>query len=148
MKPFVGILMDALFIALLIWCSVTDLKKRIIPNLVISMLLFLGLFHVGFIIASHNTWWIYPSGLLLAVPFFIAWIRGSIGAGDVKLVIAITLYMGLLKSILAFMIMLPMLIALIFHSLIKRKTVKFTIPLAPVLSVGVISTLLLETYIL
>ena len=139
---FLCILMDAFFIGLLIWCSYTDTRKRIVPNVAIALLLCLGIVHTVLMGLAGNTWWTYPTGMVFAVPFFISWLRGSMGAGDVKLVMAITLYLGLLNTVMAFALMIPVLIAFMVRSLIKEKTLKCRIPVAPVLSFGAMGAIL------
>lgn len=143
MESFAGILMDAFFVGLLIWCSYTDIRKRIVPNIAIVSLLCLGVTHIGLAVTTNSTWWTYPTGMVFAVPFFISWIRGSMGAGDVKLVIAITLYLGLLNTIAAFALMVPVLMVVMVRSWRKNKTLECQIPFAPVLAFGAIGTVLI-----
>ena len=133
-----SILMDAFFIALLLWCTNTDLKERIILNLQIVLLICLGFAHTGLVIMNGNTWWIYPAGLLFAIPFFTAWLKNSMGAGDVKLVMAIALYLGLWGTLVAFALMIPVLIVMIICAKRKHNTLK-RIPFAPVIGTGAIS---------
>ena len=140
METLAGILMDAFFIGLLIWCSYTDIRKHIVPNIAITLLLCLGVSHIGLGVVMNNTWWTYPLSLVFAVPFFISWIRGSMGAGDVKLVMAITLYLGLLNTVVAFALMVPVLMVVMVRSWRKNKTLKCQIPFAPVLAFGAIGT--------
>ena len=92
------ILTDALFIALLIWCAYTDIRTRTVSNTAVILLLCLGLAHTVLIRLSGSVWWPYPVGLALAVPFFIVWLKGGMGAGDVKLLMGIGLYLGLLNT--------------------------------------------------
>lgn len=131
-----SILMDVFFIALLLWCSYTDIRKRIVSNLTIALLLCLGFAHTILMTLTGIPWWTYPAGMILAVPLFLAWLRGYMGAGDVKLVMAIGLYMGLLNTVIAFALIVPLLAILMIRSLIKNKTLKGAIPLAPVLAFG------------
>jgi Flp pilus assembly protein protease CpaA len=133
---FFGILTDAFFIALLVWCGYTDIRKRIVSNIAILILLCLGLAHTALMILSGNTWWIYPAGLPLAVPFLIAWLRNSMGAGDVKLVVVIGFYLGMLNILVAFVLMVLALAFLMIHSWVKARTIKGAIPFAPVLAIG------------
>jgi Flp pilus assembly protein protease CpaA len=128
--------MDAFFIALLVWCSSTDIRSRTVSNLPVFLMLCLGIVHTALIAQAGGTWWTYPAGMVFAIPFFISWLRGGMGAGDVKLVIVITLYLGLLNAIIAFVLMVPVLAVLMVKSLIKKKTLKCRIPFAPVLSIG------------
>ena len=130
------ILTDAFFIALLIWCAHTDICTRTVSNTAVILLLCLGLVHTVLIELSGSAWWPYPAGLALAVPFFIVWLKGGMGAGDAKLLMGIGLYLGLLNTILAFALMLPCMAILLIRSWIRYKTLKTTIPFAPVLAFG------------
>ena len=136
------ILTDAFFIGLLIWCSYTDTRKRIVSNVAITLLLCLGIAHMVLMGLAGNTWWTYPAGMVFAVPFFISWLRDVMGAGDVKLVIAITLYLGLMNAVMAFSLMIPVLAVLMIKSLVKEKTLKCRMPVAPVLSFGAVGAIL------
>jgi len=138
-----GIVMDVLFLCLLLWSSISDIRNRTISNILIVTLLFLGLAHT--VAASHSrvTWWQYPAGLLLSVPFFTAWHQNGIGAGDVKLIAVVGLYLGLLNGLIAFVLMIPVLITLLAWSWLKHRTLKRQIPLAPVISAGASAVVLL-----
>ncbi len=136
MNMIFGILTDAFFISLLIWCACTDIRARTVPNTAIILLLFLGLAHTVLIGLSSSAWWPYPAGLVWAIPFFIVWLKGSIGAGDVKLLMGIGLYLGLAATLISFALMLPMLIACMIHFLRKHGTLRHAIPFAPVLAFG------------
>lgn len=141
MNIILGILTDVFFIALLLWCSYTDIRKRIVSNRTVILLLCLGIVHTVFMALAGSTWWMYPAGMVLAVPFFLAWLRGHMGAGDIKLIMAIGLYLGLLNTIIAFALIVPLLAILMIRSQIKNKALKGTIPLAPVLAFGAIGAL-------
>ena len=140
---FLGILMDVLFIAVLVWCSYTDIRKHIVSNMTIILLLCLGITHTVFMALTGSVWWVYPVGMVVAVPFFLAWLRGHMGAGDVKLVMVIGLYLGLLNTIIAFALMITLLAVLMIRSKINNKALKGAIPLAPVLAFGVIGAVAL-----
>ena len=109
----------------------------------IILLLCMGTSHMVLMGMDGKTWWTYPAGIVFAVPFFIAWLRSGMGAGDVKLVIAISLYLGLLNMIMAFILMVPVLLGLMVRSWRKNKTLKCRIPFAPVLSLGVVGSVLI-----
>ena len=143
MEALMSILMDAFFIALLSWCGISDMKKRLIPNLAIAILLCLGVAHVGLMVIIHNTWWTYPAGLVFTIPFFIAWMRNSLGAGDVKLVMAVALYLGLLNTLVSYALMIPVLVGLTVRSWLKNRTVKHQIPFAPIIAFGAFGAVLL-----
>lgn len=136
MELLLSILTDALFVSLLVWCGYTDMRKRTVSNLSVLLLVCLGLVHTAIMLLAGNTWWQYPSGLLLSVPFVIAWLRNSMGAGDVKLVMAISLYLGLLNTPVSFALMVPVLGVLMVRSWIKTRSLKTAIPFAPVLAFG------------
>lgn len=130
-----SIQMDAFFIALLVWCSYTDIRKRMVSNMSVILLLCLGIVHTV-LLGLAGTWWTYPAGMALAVPFFVAWLRDGIGAGDVKVILGICLYLGVLNTLIAFALMVPALIGLMVRSWIKTKTFKSAFPFAPVLAFG------------
>ena len=130
------ILTDAFFITLLIWCAYMDIHTRTVSNTAVVLLLCLGLAHTVLIGLSGSVWWPYPAGLALAVPFFIVWLKGGMGAGDVKLLMGIGLYLGLASTLLSFALMLPCMAILLIRSWIRYKTLKTTIPFAPVLAFG------------
>jgi Flp pilus assembly protein protease CpaA len=132
------ILMDAFFIVLLIWCAYTDIRKRTVSNVSIILLLCLALAHTVLIALAGNSWWIYPAGLALAVPFLIVWLKNGIGAGDVKLLMGIGLYLGLTNTVIAFALMVSVMAAICIRSWIRNKTLKQRIPFAPILAVGAI----------
>lgn len=133
------ILTDAFFIALLAWCAYTDIRTRTVSNISVILLLCLGLAHTILLIISGSAWWAYPAGLALCILFFIAWFKNVMGAGDVKLIMGISLYLGLLNTIIAFMLMVPVMIALIIRSWLQNKSLKKRIPFAPVLAFGAIA---------
>lgn len=136
MELTLSILMDAFFVAPLVWCACSDWKTRTVSNLPIVLLLCLGLAHTALMFMTSHTWWPYPSGLLLCVPFIIAWFRNGMGAGDVKLIMGVGLYLGLLNTLVSFALMIPMLAVLTVRSWYKSRTIKSAIPFAPVLTIG------------
>lgn len=136
MSNTLGILMDAFFIVVLARCAYTDIRTRTVPNTAVVLLMSLGLAHAVLIGLSGSAWWPYPAGLALAVLFFIVWLKGGMGAGDVKLLMGIGLYLGLAGTLISFALMLPMLIACMIHSLRKHETLRRAIPFAPVLAFG------------
>ena len=133
MEIALGILMDAFFVAMLVWCAYMDIKTRTISNLSVILLLCLGLAHLLLTLLTGAVWWVYPAGLALSAPFFASWLKGHMGGGDVKLLMGIGLYLGLIHTLLAFVLMLPL---LGIHSWRKTRTLRRSIPFAPVLSFG------------
>jgi len=138
MNIIMSVLMDAFFIALLAWCSYTDLRTRTISNMAVILLLCLGFAHTVLMGLTSSAWWLYPAGMALAVPFLTVWLKNGIGAGDVKLLAGIGLYLGLFNTLIAFVLMVPAITAFIIRSWIQKKTLKQRIPFAPVLAFGAI----------
>lgn len=143
MKPIWGILMDAFFVAVLLWCSYTDLKSRTVSNLSVALLLCLGLVHTVLVVLSGSTWWVYPAGMLLGIPFFFAWLKGGMGGGDVKLTIVIGLYIGFWDTFVTFLFIFLVLVIILVSSRIINGTVKLRVPFVPVIVYGVACTKLL-----
>ena len=142
MALLLSVLTDALFISLLIRCAYTDIRMRTVSNTAVVLLLCLGLTHTVLIGLFGSAWWPYPAGMALAVPFLIIWLKNGMGAGDVKLIMGIGLYLGLFNTILAFTLMLPCMAILLIRSWIWNKTLKTKIPFAPVLALGAGSVIL------
>ena len=140
-----GILLDAFFVALLSWCAHTDWKTRTVSNLPVVLLVCLGRVQVVLsFISGSAIWWHHPAGLLLSIPFLITWYKNDMGAADVKLIMAIGLYLGLLNTLVAFVLMIPILAVLMAYSWLKKKTLKCRIPLAPVLAFGAVAAVALR----
>lgn len=129
-----GVLAGALFLAGLGLASVTDIRKRLIPNQAILAMLLLGLLNMGLAIFLQQAWWLYPAGLLIALPFLGAWLRGWMGAGDVKLMLACGFFLGLPASLAMIALMLVLLIVIAICLAITRRSMKTKIPLGPVIA--------------
>lgn len=120
------------FLALLCAASVSDLRRRIIPdtlNLAIaatSLLCF----------SASNLW-----GITVAVPFLLAAVFcGGMGGGDIKLMAACGLVLGLPKGLLATVVGLALLLlCAAAHRIICKvwgREAEKAFPLAPFLSAG------------
>lgn len=142
--PELGILSDVLFLALLGWCSATDLRKRKIPNQAILPLLALGVMHAVIAACLGSPWYEYPLGTLFGVPFFVAWTRGLIGGGDVKLLFVMGLYLGVARMLVALIVMLAVCAGLLLERIFRRRSIHIRLPLAPVLSLGALAAVLLN----
>ena len=138
-----SILMDIFFAGILVWCSYTDIKMRLVSNISVVLLLFIAFGHTVFAIQEGWPWLQYPAGLLAAIPFLIAWFKNLMGAGDVKLIVAIALYLGLFNTIISFLLMIPLLAVFMVCAWIKNKMFACKIPFAPVLAFGSICVVLL-----
>lgn len=126
------ILQGGLFISLLFAASVWDLQKRIIPDTICVLIALTGLF----IFEPMRL-----LGVFAAVPFwFTALIWDGMGGGDIKLMAAAGLVLGLQKSMAAIIMGLTaMLVYHAIYTLIQRlrgRNAPKAYPLAPFLSLG------------
>lgn len=137
-------LTDLLFMVLLAWCSVSDLKKREIPNAAILLMLGLAAAHLIGAVCLGKAWYEYPIGALLAIPFFIAWKKGLFGGGDVKLLFAIGLYLGVSLTLISLTFALVVCIGMIIWRVVSRRGIRVRLPLAPVLSIGAVMAVALN----
>lgn len=126
------LLQGGFFIALLSAVSLWDLKKRIIPD---TICVFIAL--TGLLIFEP----LKLFGVFAAVPFLLAaLIWDGMGGGDIKLMAAAGLVLGLQKSMAAIIMGLTaMLISHAIYTLIQRlrgRNAPKAYPLAPFLSLG------------
>jgi leader peptidase (prepilin peptidase) / N-methyltransferase len=133
-----SIILDILFLILIVICSITDIKKRIVPNLCIILLLILGIIKTVVNISIGYPWWFNLIGIVYSIPFFIAWHNNKMGAGDVKLIIVICLYLGIINSLIALILTLICLLVWAIYAKEKNIDTKKCIPLAPFIAVGFI----------
>lgn len=133
----------ALFFALLFAASISDIRRRIIPNTICALIGVVGLFPFS------------PTrllGLLVALPMLIMATarQGSIGGGDIKLTAAAGTLLGLNAGFLG--LSLGLSIMLLFHGArclyIKLHScgnpLPKTVPLVPFLSLGFLISYLLH----
>lgn len=120
------------FIALLCSASVMDLIKRIVPNWICLWIAFISI--IGFIPVKLL-------GIFIALPFLVAAIFcGGMGGGDIKLMAACGLVLGLPKGLLAAMVGLSLLLLYVavyrIICKVQRREAQNAFPLAPFLSAG------------
>jgi len=135
---------DILFIAFLTWCSVTDLKKREIPNTAILLMLGLAAVHIIGAVCLGHPWYEYPIGALFTFPFFLAWQKGFFGGGDVKLLFAMGLYLGVSMMLISLAFALVICVGLLIWRTVNRSGIHVRLPLAPVLSLSAAVTVALS----
>jgi leader peptidase (prepilin peptidase) / N-methyltransferase len=120
--------------------SIDDLKKRIIPNKYVVLLMALW---VPFIFLDKNVTvvsallgFLLGGGLMLLASVLT---KGGIGLGDVKLSAALGLYLGVYAILygIAFGFFLSGIFSVVMIAM-KRLTVKDYIPLGPFLSLGML----------
>jgi len=126
---------------LLFYLSYLDLKKREVPDFAVLTLFIYSLF------TCSN----FKESFLMAVTVFILLFiptilfERSIGGGDIKLLTVLAFFMGKDFSILA----LPMFILLVttlIYGLIKRKGLKYSVPLVPYVFVSYLFYFYLEVF--
>ena len=129
------LLKGGIFAALLFISSVTDIRKRIIPNTACLLIACTGFF----LFEPVKLF-----GMLISLPFLFAALLGKgIGGGDVKLTAAAGLVLGIAKGTAAVIIGLAALLffyigCFIVQKIRGRDCVK-ALPLAPFLSLGCIA---------
>ena len=134
------VLQAVFFVSLLLIAAINDIKTRTIPNFLCLAIA---------VISALNFTPVNLLGILSALPFLItAMIMGGMGGGDIKLMAACGLVLGLPSGILATIIGLSMMLiyAVIYNTvqkLGKREGCK-TFPLAPFLGIGCIAAYLMK----
>lgn len=139
MKSF---LLSVLFILLLL-CSIYDIKKGIIPNIPIAIILVFGIVNS---ILYHNTPYNAIAGIVVpALPLFLIKSRFDfLGAGDIKLLSALGVWLGWLLNIFIFIFAcVTALIFVLLYRFFSEKQIK-SIPFAPFLSLATLSVYLLS----
>jgi prepilin peptidase CpaA len=72
-----------------------DVRTRRIPNVLTGPALLLGLVLHGVLDGWHGLWTALAAGLICGVIFLLFYIAGGMGAGDVKLILAVGCIAGL-----------------------------------------------------
>ena len=132
MPDKLAVLQALLFIVLLCSASISDFRKRIVPDRIC-------LFIAGISILDFAPEKLM--GILIALPFLLAaMFFGGMGGGDIKLIAACGLVLGLPKGLLAAMAGLSLLLiyVAIYRVICKvqGQEAKKSFPLAPFLSAG------------
>jgi len=132
MQDKLAVLQAVIFALLLCAASVMDLTKRIVPNWICAVIAVLSI--PGF--APDKL-----LGILIALPFLLAAVfLGGMGGGDIKLMAACGLMLGLPKGLLAVMAgLILLLIYVVIYRIVcraQRREAKKAFPLAPFLSAG------------
>lgn len=132
MPDKLAVLQEIFFVALLCVASVMDLTKRIVPDWIC-----LGITVISIIEFAP----IKLLGILIALPFLLAAVFfGGMGGGDIKLMAACGLVLGLPKGLLAAMAGLSLLLIYVgiyrIVCKVQRREAKKVFPLAPFLSAG------------
>jgi len=141
---YASISMDVLFLCALFLASWTDIKKREIPNAVVIVIAVLGIASTVFCKVQGISAKEHIYGMVMAMPLIIPGLLGYMGGGDYKLIMATGLYLGLTHGITAIILSCPVIIGVGLWHLVKNKTMKIKIPLAPVIGIGSLATVILR----
>lgn len=126
-----GVLLSFLLMA----AGYTDIKRRVIPDIICLLIVLISLLKFNFINLL---------GIGISIPFLIAavLVENSIGGGDIKLTAAIGIVLGFWKGIyglilgLSFLVLFYLLIVLKSKVMKKQVAKNFPMPLAPFLGMG------------
>lgn len=138
-----SVLLDALFICLLAWASISDVWKRIIPNTAVLLILLAAICKTVLMATSGSVWWIYPAGLILIIPFIVFWNRGWMGAGDSKLIGVCGFYLSIYGGLMMLAIFAGWLLITMAFMNFRRIDHRARVPLAPLISLSAALTLLI-----
>lgn len=129
----VYLIVKGFFYALiLIYASYKDIKEKIIPDKVHTMIMVFSLIKIDLMVATLGF-------VIVPLPFFItALLKGDgIGGGDIKLMAASGFFLGLKGGFIASIIGLTLAVVVNFiYYEIKNKDKNISFPLAPYLSIG------------
>jgi leader peptidase (prepilin peptidase)/N-methyltransferase len=138
-------LLSLSFIIQLARISWIDIKSRIIPNTLIMLLFLTGVINLIAITVTGQNIWLLLLGVMVGMPFIPSWLKGQIGAGDIKLVMACGFFLGFLDGMwmLVLILMISMTLALLF--LVRKKTLHVQIPFGPVIAASATALILIRT---
>lgn len=144
-------LMILLMIAMSV-LSVTDYKKNVIPNIVITVSIAAWVLVCGLSIIFEMeegmklTGSSLAGGLLAGISFLLCYFlsKRKLGGGDVKMAIVVGLFLGGDYIVFALFVGIALCaVCSLILMLLKKMTVKDTVPLAPFMFLGVAVTLLI-----
>lgn len=130
----------AVFLILLAACAASDINKGIVPDLIVIFIAVIAIVKIlinG--ISIQNIISHLAGALVLSVPMLIAAliVRNGFGGGDIKMMAAAGLFLGLDKTIIAGLIAFFVAgFCSVFLLLTKKKGAKSKVKLAPYLALG------------
>lgn len=130
---------EILTLTILILASITDIKTREVPEKYQLALLLLILFNFQ----TENLW-----GLLIAIPFFIAFcLTDGMGGGDWKLITLLSVLFGFYRTLAIAGIGCSIFIIGAMIAQRRRGKAKMLFPFVPSITAGYIAALVLEAII-
>ena len=129
-----------LFLILLAGCAASDINKGIVPDLLCILIALLGIISIFTEEITRQSIISHLCGaLVLSVPMLIAAliVKGGFGGGDIKMMAAAGLFLGLDRTIIAGIIAFFIAgIYGVYILLTKKKGAKGKVKLAPYLALG------------
>lgn len=125
----------ALFLAVIVYAGIYDLKTHTIPDYIHIIIAFLG------ILITNNYLQSAAGAVLIPLPFLISALvkNKSIGGGDIKFMFSCGLFLGLYKGFVA--LITGLFLAVIFNLLFNKRKKNFA--LIPYLAAGCIVSLII-----
>jgi Flp pilus assembly protein protease CpaA len=128
--------LDALFLCVLSRAAWTDIKKREISNTMAASVFGLGVAMTVLAVSQNESIMDHILGLIIVIPLIVLGCIGRMGGGDYKFLLGTGLYLGLTQSLIAIIMIAPATLCLAIYYLIKYKTIRTKIPLAPLIGLG------------
>lgn len=128
---------DILFIGLLIFAAICDVRTRLIENWTVLAILALA---VGKLLYQPSEFLSLILAFLSALPLLFLWLKGGLGGGDVKLIAASLCYLGIGRLLPFWVIFMLGLVGLMLLCAVRNKR---TMPLAPAIALAGTGTLLI-----
>ena len=132
-----------IFAALLVYASVSDIRKREVSNAVPVMIAITALIEI---IPSQLPFMVFAAAAITLPQLIVAMVKpGGYGGADIKIMAACSFLLGLERSIAAIIIGLTagLLITTIIRLFQKKKILKESFPVVPYLAAGSIIAFLL-----
>ena len=121
---------DILFIGLLIFAAVCDVRTRLIENWTVLAILALA---IGKLLYQPSEFLSLILAFLSALPLLFLWLKGGLGGGDVKLIAASLCYLGIGRLLPFWVIFMLGLVGLMLLCAVRNKR---TMPLAPAIALA------------
>ena len=128
---------DILFIGLLIFAAICDIRIRLIENWTVLAILALA---VGKLLYQPSEFLSLILAFLSALPLLFLWLKGGMGGGDVKLIGASLCYLGIGRLLPFWVIFMLDLVGLMLLCAVRNKR---TMPLAPAIALAGTGALLI-----
>jgi prepilin signal peptidase PulO-like enzyme (type II secretory pathway) len=128
--------------------SLIDIKYKQIPNIVTLLLTVTQLLMLTYGTGLKSMENILPGGMVFAVAFAVSWLsKGQMGMGDVKLLAAICVSIGLAGVVWTIMAALALSLFVGLYLLIfKKKSVRTELPFAPFITLSLMLNLLANLF--